>query len=85
MRTTATRGSVMVLLGCLVVLIAGLSSCSKISPVSTSPNLAPETTLTSSGEPAAGGARQVLLQWIGSDEDGSVDHYLVRLDTLDWH
>jgi hypothetical protein len=70
--------------GCLVAFVVAISGCTKISPVSTSPNRAPETTLTVRGNPIAGGARQVLLQWIGSDEDGSVDHYLVRLDTLEW-
>jgi len=74
----------MAFLGCLVAFMAAFSGCTKTSPVSTSPNRAPETTLTARGEPAPGGGRQVLLQWIGSDEDGSVDHYLVRLDTLDW-
>jgi len=71
MRTTGIRGPVMVFLGCLLALVAAISSCAKISPVSTSPNLAPETTLTARSSPIAGGARQVLLQWIGSDEDGS--------------
>ncbi len=85
MRTVMDRALVVVALGCLVALMAAFSGCTKISPVSTSPNRAPETTLTARGSPIAGGARQVLLQWIGSDEDGSVDHYLVRLDTLDWH
>ncbi len=85
MRTAVSRALVVVALGCLVAFMTAISGCTKISPVSTSPNLAPETTLTARGEPAPGGARQILLQWLGSDEDGSVDHYLVRLDTLDWH
>ncbi len=85
MRTVASRALVVAALGCLVAFVSAISGCTKTSPVSTSPNRAPETTLTVRGNPIAGGARQVLLQWIGSDEDGSVDHYVVRLDTLDWH
>ena len=84
MRIAMNRALEVVALCCLVAFVAALSGCSKISPVSTSPNIAPETTLTARGSPIAGGARQVHLQWLGSDEDGSVDHYLVRLDTLDW-
>ncbi len=85
MRTVASRALVVAALGCLLALVAAISGCTKTSPVSTSPNRTPETTLTARGDPIAGGARQVVLQWIGIDEDGSVDHYLVRLDTLDWH
>jgi hypothetical protein len=80
-----SRALVVVALGCLVAGMAAFSSCTKTSPVSASPNLAPETTLIARSEPAPGGGTQVLLQWLGSDKDGSVDHYLVRLDTLDWH
>ncbi|MCK4514601.1 MAG: hypothetical protein KAU31_05045, partial [Spirochaetaceae bacterium] len=85
MRTVASRALVVAALGCLVAFVSAISGCTKTSPVSTSPNRTPETTLIVRGESAPGGARQVLLEWIGSDEDGSVDHYLVRLDTLDWH
>jgi hypothetical protein len=85
MRAVVSRALVVAVLCCFVAFTAVISGCTKISPVSTSPNVAPETTLTARGNPIAGGARQILLQWLGSDEDGSVDHYLVRLDTLDWH
>ena len=72
MRTTMTRGPVVVLLGCLAVLLAAFCGCTKTSPVSTSPNLAPETTLTARGEPAPDGGRQVRLRWLGSDRRAEV-------------
>ena len=54
MRAAMSRAPVVVALGCLVALMAAFPGYTKTSPASTSPNLAPETTLTARGEPAPG-------------------------------
>jgi hypothetical protein len=69
---------------CLIASMAALHGCTKTSPISASPNQPPETTLTFTGASGPDGSRQVTLRWSGTDEDGSVDHWLVRLDSSDW-
>jgi hypothetical protein len=69
---------------CVAAAFAVLAGCSKTSPLSASPNEPPETVLTAEGTPLPDGGRQVVLRWAGSDEDGSVDRYMVSLDGGDW-
>ncbi len=81
MKTPIRRAAVVAALGALVGSVATVPGCSTVCSTS---NLAPDTELSVTHEAITGGGRRVRLEWFGHDHDGLVDHYMVRLDTLDW-